>query len=105
MILKFSRRKSQVHGWGLFADEFISSGEIIEKLAYVKLDDLPYPLIRYRFGCKETGNVVVFGYANLINGSLENPNVKWEYNDENDLFYVYSIKDIQKGEELFLEYL
>ena len=102
MILKFSRRKSQVHGWGLFADEFISSGEIIEKLAYVKLDDLPYPLIRYRFGCKETGNVVVFGYANLINGSLEDPNVQFKF--ENDLFYIFTIRNIEVGEELFLKY-
>jgi SET domain-containing protein len=103
MILKFSRKKSPVHGWGLFADEFIPSDTIIEECSYLKIDILPPPLAAYRFGCKETGNVIVLGYANLINGSLENPNVKFKF--ENDLFYIYSIKDIEVGEELFLKYL
>jgi SET domain-containing protein len=103
LILKFSRKKSPVHGWGLFADEFIPPNIIIEECSYVKVEFIPSPLSAYRFGCKETGNVIVLGYANLINGSRENPNVGFKF--ENDLFYIFSIKDIKVGEELFLNYI
>jgi SET domain-containing protein len=103
MILKFSRKKSPVHGWGLFADEFIPFNTIIEECSYVKMEVVPSPLSTYRFGCPEIGNAIILGYANLINSSLENPNVKFKF--ENDLFYIYSIKDIEVGEELFLKYL
>ena len=102
MILKFSRKKSPIHGWGLFADEFIPSNTTIEECSYVKMESIPPPLSAYRFGCKETGNVIVLGYANLINGSLENPNVQFKF--ENDLFYIFTIRNIEVGEELFLKY-
>ncbi len=103
MVLKFSRKKSPIHRWGLFADEYIPCNTIVEECAYVKVEDIPQPLSAYKFGCKETGNVIVLGYANLINGSLKNPNVKFKF--ENDLFYIFSINNIKVGEELLLNYI
>ena len=86
--------KSQIHGYGVFANETIKQGELIEECP---IFDLVIPfgepspvLIDYRFNWPQGTNewkkqVVAWGYGSLYNHSNE-PNAFWRSNLEKETF-------------------
>jgi SET domain-containing protein len=106
-------RKSDVHGWGVFTKEKISKGEIIEEChcLYMTDDEASYthhlkPIKRYTIRVEDDGKlpyVIPFGYGALFNSSID-PNVVFKWDNENKLLVFYSFRDIEKDEELFLNY-
>lgn len=103
--------KSKIHGLGVFANEDIPKGEIIE---VVPISDLHLPkgqnsncLLDYRFnwpsGNTPETQVAAWGYGSIYNHS-ETPNANWISNMENYTFEFFAIKDIKKGEEICTYY-
>jgi len=50
-----------------------------------------------------TTHALVMGYGSYYNHS-ETPSVDWKTNEEDRTFIFFSLRDINKGEELFINY-
>jgi SET domain-containing protein len=101
---------SPIHGLGVFANEIIYEGEIIEICPVIDMGlnkEVSHILIDYRYnwpqGNEWTSQVVATGYAMLYNHS-DNPNSTWRSNVENNTFEFYAIKQINPNEEIFTYY-
>jgi SET domain-containing protein len=105
--------KSEVHGYGVFANEIIQQNEIIEESPIHDLGILQgesSPLMTdYRFnwpqgsGGNWTQQVLAWGYGSLYNHS-ESPNAFWRSNLEKETFEFVANRVIQKDEEIFVWY-
>jgi SET domain-containing protein len=103
--------KSPIHGLGVFANEDISKGEVIEITPLVDMemapDDKSKILFDYRFSYivdgKITKLVMPMGYGCIYNHSNA-PNANWRLNVGLDMFEFYSIRDIKKHEEICTSY-
>jgi SET domain-containing protein len=102
---------SPIHGIGVFASDNIKMWDVIETCPIVDMSmkdgDPPHILVDYRFnwpqGNKPEKQVVPGGYGMIYNHS-DNPNANWRSNLENKTFEFYSLRDIEKGEEIFTYY-
>ena len=103
MILNFTRKKSNIHGWGLFADAFIPNNTVIEECTYIiATGHLPVNIHSHTFpNLNGKGLVIPKGYASLLNSSSI-PNCKFTMDIE--FLTISTIKDIEAGEELTLQY-
>jgi len=103
--------KSPVHGWGVFAKEDITEGEVFEECPVLTLPiekgEVTSLLIDYRFNWPQGGEwdeqVFPLGYGGLYNHS-ENANAYWVSNLENKTFQFISHREIKKGDEIFTWY-
>lgn len=103
--------KSPIHGWGVFASESISEGEVFEICPFIDLGlrpgDVSPILLDYRFnwpqGVSWEKQVVGLGYSSLYNHS-DNANANWKSNYENKTFEFYATKDISPNQEIFVWY-
>jgi SET domain-containing protein len=104
-------KSSETHGLGVFAKENIKKGEIIEECPFLKLPiemgQRSTLLMNHRFawpkGSGPFEHVVAMGYASYYNHSNE-PNADWDNNFDNETFLFTALKDIKKGEEIFVWY-
>lgn len=115
MPTKICVDKSPIHGWGVFALEKISKGELIEQTPYVKLfergtENKPCEkevLVDYRFSFPANlewkFQVMPFGCGGIYNHS-DTPNAGWETCEESNTFKFYATRDIEAGEEIFTYY-
>lgn len=103
MVLNFTRKKSNIHGWGLFADTFIPNNMVIEECTYIiSTEHFPINILPHTFpNLNGKGLVIPKGYASLLNSSSP-PNCKFTMNIE--FLIISTIKDIEAGEELTLRY-
>lgn len=103
--------KSPIHGWGVFAKEFISAGEIFEECPLLKLPinvgEVSSILLDYRFNWPQGDTweeqVVSLGFGSLYNHS-DTPNAYWRSNLDKKTFEFVSFRDIEVGEEIFVWY-
>ena len=105
--------KSTIHGYGVFANELIREGEIIEETPIYDLKiekGQPTSLMNdYRFnwpqgsGADWDKQVLAWGYGSLYNHS-DNYNAVWNSNTQNETFKFTAVKDIQPDEEIFVYY-
>lgn len=107
---KIEMRRSSIHGWGIFAKEFISSGEILEEEPFLIIPMSPNEssslFIDYRYNFPRTNSkyqVIVFGFSCIYNHSND-PNAKWETDEENNIFIFSATKNIEKDEEILIYY-
>lgn len=102
---------SPIHGLGVFASEFIMSGEVVEVCPILDLkipkDKVSDVLLDYRFnwpqGIDWDKQVMPFGWAAIYNHS-NTPNTLWRSNISNQTFEFYAVKDINPDEELLVYY-
>lgn len=102
---------SDIHGMGVFAAEPIPEGAVIEicpvllfpktQLAQVRqtvLDD-------YYFDWGDDGDwfALALGYGSLYNHSYE-PNADYGMDFDNKTIDIYSLRDIEPGEEICINY-
>jgi hypothetical protein len=107
---KIEVRKSPIQGYGVFAREDISSGEILEEEPFLILPiakgEVSGLFIDYRFNFP-TGNwkyqVMPFGFSGLYNHS-NTPNAFWYTDEENELFVFKTSREIKKDEEILVYY-
>jgi SET domain-containing protein len=105
---KIEIRKSPLHGYGIFAKDDITKGELLEECYYLEVgwggevDRYYYELLIDKNSNK---NVISLGFGSMYNSSpdkKENASMEWDLN--NDILIFKSIKDIKKDKEILLEY-
>eukprot|EP00929_Paragymnodinium_shiwhaense_P001254 TRINITY_DN101485_c0_g1_i1.p1 TRINITY_DN101485_c0_g1~~TRINITY_DN101485_c0_g1_i1.p1 ORF type:complete len:232 (-),score=30.75 TRINITY_DN101485_c0_g1_i1:2-634(-) len=107
---------STVHGWGVFAIEDCKKGETLHEAPGRFVPGLPEGLgddvfeSKWVLGEEEGKNtsILAFGFGSLHNHA-EDPNVgvEWQMPREHGKKLVglfYALKDIQRGDELFISY-
>lgn len=116
LLIKSKIGESEIHGVGLFADEFISKGTEVwrftpgfdMKFTAEQLLQFPDSLQKYMYTyawrskksklyCFASDNGKYFNHS-------ENPNVLSEYRDGEEEVVTVAIRDIQKGEEIVDDY-
>lgn len=99
-------KESSIHGWGLFANEFIKTNQIITQSPSIIFPTgvyCPQQLLPYTFSFE--GKLMLgLGHINFINSS-ENPNTTSSYSFQDNIITIKAIKDIQSEEEITLKYL
>lgn len=91
-------------GLGVFSNEDISSGDVIET-GLARRVDTDGNSNNFLFTWSEDRTIWAFcsGCATFYNTSLE-PNTRMERDFVNDTFIIYAIKDIKKDDELTHKY-
>jgi uncharacterized protein len=109
---KICIKQSPVHGLGVFATDYIKSGEVIEEcpiyLMNIPKGEMSSCMIDYRYNFPKseywTHQAITWGYGSLYNHS-ENANADWRDNmNNNGTFEFYALKDIMPDEEIFIYY-
>ena len=108
---KITIKKSKIHGRGVFARNEIKKGELIEISPVLifsreqrkQLDKARLILFDYYFSWKENQGAFALGFGSLYNHSFK-PNAIFlkDYKEKSITFKA--IKDIRKGEEIFVNY-
>jgi uncharacterized protein len=94
---------------GILASRDIKKGEILEKcpIILIPLEEFPYlsktALNKYYYDWNQTHCCIVLGYGSLINHSY-NPTAMYVFDYKNKFLVYKSIKDINKGEEITVNY-
>lgn len=100
---------SSIHGRGVFASDFIKKGEILEECHFIHVpNDTSYPPIlnEYFFSWPkgDFGLVVCLGFGSIFNHSDYNFSADWETDTTKKKFIFFAVKDINPGEEIFVNY-
>ena len=119
---KLEIRKSPIHGYGVFAKEFIRGYETLEECHFIDLGGNLYEselLGRYiwkfptpvddngnEFTWKKCTSILAFGFASIYNSTLDNQsnNVNYDIDWENKLVRYSTNKDVHQYEELLVYY-
>lgn len=110
-MLRISVKNSPGKGRGVFAQQNFKKGEVIETCPVIVLpaediDSLELTeLYNYYFawGPDSKDAAIALGYGSLYNHSY-NPNARYYKDFENGLLKYVCIRDIQKGEEITINY-
>lgn len=108
---KIEVKKSKLHGFGVFAKANIKSGEILEQCCYVVFnkswEQTPKELKDYIFyfgrKYKRNESVIVLGFGSIFNHKGDS-SATWYVKKKRGMFEFVAIKDIKKGEEIFVNY-
>jgi SET domain-containing protein len=97
-------------GRGIFTDNRILKGELIEACPVLLFDDREdarhidaTPLANYYYLWKEGINALALGYGSLYNHSYH-PNAYYLRNYENQTLEIIALRDIAPGEEILINY-
>ena len=110
-MLRISVKNSPGKGRGVFAQQNFKKGEVIESCPVIvlpaeEIDSLELTeLYNYYFawGPDSKDAAIALGYGSLYNHSY-NPNARYYKDFENGLLKYVCIRDIQKGEEITINY-
>ncbi len=96
-------------GLGVFAEENIKKGELIEKAPLLLMSMKEFDHIKktklYYYFFEYTNNhfAIALGYGSLYNHSYA-PNARYLYNFKQKHLKITAIKNIKKGEEIVFNY-
>jgi len=99
-------KPSPIHGWGVFIQENIQKNDIILQSAVINLPhpyNYPPNLVKYIYVYNKK-LFLALGEPSMINSSNE-PNVKFDIDEEKKIISIISLKNITVGEEITLKYL
>jgi len=91
-------------GWGVFSENKIKEGELVESCYCVMDNYITSPLKDYIFGHHGSLDVYhCFGFGPIYNHN-DLPNIRWKKDPYNPIINFYAIKDIECGEEICHNY-
>lgn len=97
-------KKSPIHGYGVFADEDILSGEVIEESHVIRIQKEDISLNNYCYEGKGEGEYLLPFGCGCIYNHARNPNAKFSIDAKHDLLIFRARENIRKGEEIFIDY-
>ncbi len=108
---KICVKNSPLHNLGVYSSDDIQKNEVIEICTFLSFPQSPTESLpvfgNYSFCYPRSENwkehALVMGYGSFYNHS-ENPSVDWVTDESNRTFKFFAIRDIKKGEELFIDY-
>jgi len=109
--LKIYLKDSPLHNLGVFSSQKIEKGEVIDICPFISFPQSSKEKIpvfsNYAFCYPRSENwtthALVLGYGSYYNHS-ETPSVDWNTNENDQTFIFFAIRDIDEGEELFINY-
>ena len=119
---KFIAKPSKIHGIGIFANQNFKSDFLLETVIPYKISKLLFFIniayIKLCIFCKKKNKTNLFkylGYTGEVfhvlptmfmysNHSKDNANIKIIYNKDQNTYSVITIKDINIGDEILLNY-
>jgi SET domain-containing protein len=109
--LKIYVKDSPLHNLGVFSSQKIEKGEVIDVcpfLSFPQSSNERIPVFsNYTFCYPRSENwtthALVMGYGSYYNHS-ETPSVDWNTNEDDRTFIFFALRDINEGEELFINY-
>jgi len=97
-------KKSDIHGYGIFAAKKIEKGEMIEEcpviLTHVTHDSI---LRNYVFSWDKDIYAVALGYGSLYN-HVSDPNATFKRNKDLNLLIIRAARIIMLDEEIYINY-
>lgn len=98
-------------GRGVFTDEPVSSGTVVEIAPVIVMGAAERKLLDqtrlydyiFEWGDEKDHCIMALGYVPMYNHSYQS-NCEYEMDYENDLIRIRAVRDIEKGEELFINY-
>ena len=96
-------RKSKIHNKGVFSNYKIKKGALIEIAPYIVVRDKKFINDYVFFYTKQKVYCLVLGSGSMFNHS-KNYNVDFFVDSDNQNFEYYANRDIEKNEELFINY-
>jgi SET domain-containing protein len=101
---------SPISGRGVFANDHIQSGEVLEECHFIELSEADFnnidPILKdyvFTFPLLNTNSCVVLGFGMIYNHSLLN-NAYWECDEEKRLYRFIAKRNIKPGEEILINY-
>jgi len=102
---------SPIEGRGVFTYEPIEEGVLIEVCPAIVLPEADLPVIHrthlhdyyFLWGQEEKQCAIALGFGSLYNHSYE-PNAEYVFDYEQQTIDIYSLKPIEAGEEIFINY-
>ena len=109
--LKIYLKDSPLHNLGDFSSQKIEKGEVIDICPFLSFPQSSKEKIpvfsNYAFCYPRSENwtthALVMGYGSYYNHS-ETPSVDWNTNEDDRTFVFFALRDINEGEELFINY-
>ena len=109
--LKIYLKDSPLHNLGVFSSQKIEKGEVIDICPFLSFPQSSKEKIpvfsNYAFCYPRSENwtthALVLGYGSYYNHS-ETPSVDWNTNEDDRTFIFFTLRDIDEGEELFINY-
>jgi len=109
--LKIYLKDSPLHNLGVFSSQKIEKGEVIDVcpfLSFPQSSNERIPVFsNYAFCYPRSENwtthALVLGYGSYYNHS-DTPSVEWDTNEDDRTFIFFALRDINEGEELFINY-
>lgn len=103
--------ESDIHGLGIFTGAPIEEGTLLEVCPVIVLSAEDKKLIHqthlhdyyFLWGEQNDQCAIALGWASLINHS-DTPNAVVELNQAEKTLDIYSLRDIEAGEEIFIDY-
>ena len=101
--------KSNIHGYGVFANKNIKKGTIIESCHYLVVGSAEVSnesiLQDYMFENPQDQNesFVVLGLAMIYNHSIK-PNAEWDISKNGEFVEMIALQDIKKNDEILHNY-
>jgi SET domain-containing protein len=110
---KIEVRKSNIHNRGVFANEYIKNGDIIEEvhlISYIPAEELSDGILcdivlklPEEYNNENLSNYsVMLGYGSIYNHSDKNNAVYRHLNDQ--ILHIVAIKDIYPDQEICVDY-
>jgi SET domain-containing protein len=100
-------KPSRIHGLGVFAGKNFEKGQVIEECYTLKMDwdEIKNTILsKYVFNYKGNTVSLMLGNGSIYNHS-STPNVEHTWSDDEQTIVEFSaIRNINKGEELFIDY-
>jgi SET domain-containing protein len=108
---KIYLKNSSLHNLGVFSSQPITKGDIIDVcpfLSFPQNSNEKIPVFsNYTFCYPRSENwrehALVLGYGSYYNHS-ETPSIEWYTNEEDRTFVFFALRDIDKEEELLINY-
>ncbi|MBV9575892.1 MAG: SET domain-containing protein-lysine N-methyltransferase [Gammaproteobacteria bacterium] len=101
-IQPLSVKKSPIHGYGVFAEQDIAEGALIEE-CYLLLREKKDPAYQdYYFSAGEHHGLAL-GYGSLYNHA-DHPNADYDIDLNHNLLVIQANRFIAKGEEILIAY-
>ena len=96
-------KKSPIHGYGVYAEEIIKKGSLVEEchVLLTRHEDEDYMDYYFKAGSKR--NAIILGYGCIYNHS-ETPNAELIFEADYSGANVIARAAIKKGEEIFISY-
>ena len=108
---KIEVRKSDIDGYVVFAKEDLKKNELLEECHYIEVGrDGDVDRYKFNWPKKETGPydkfTIPLGFGCIYNSVVEKDiaNADWITDLNNDIYIFRTTKDIQKEEEILIDY-